>query len=106
MFPPTRSLFKLNKIPLDRFYFSLSSQEGDQQDEEIFRKYSIGDESPAGVSVDGTESTDEEQEDATQYCCGGYHPVATDDLFVDRYKVIKKLGWGHFSTVWLCRDRR
>lgn len=56
--------------------------------------------------MDGTESTDEEQEDATQYCCGGYHPVATDDLFVDRYKVIKKLGWGHFSTVWLCRDRR
>lgn len=52
------------------------------------------------------DSTDEEQEEASQYCCGGYHPVAVDDLFVDRYKVIKKLGWGHFSTVWLCRDRR
>ena len=21
-----------------------------------------------------------------------------------RYKVIKKLGWGHFSTVWLVED--
>lgn len=52
------------------------------------------------------DSTDEEQEEASQYCCGGYHPVAIDVLFVDRYKVIKKLGWGHFSTVWLCRDRR
>lgn len=57
-----------------------------------------------GFIVD--DSTDEEQEEASQYCCGGYHPVAIDDLFVDRYKVIKKLGWGHFSTVWLCRDRR
>lgn len=21
-----------------------------------------------------------------------------------RYTVLKKLGWGHFSTVWLCAD--
>ena len=22
----------------------------------------------------------------------------------DRYMIIQKLGWGHFSTVWLARD--
>lgn len=26
------------------------------------------------------------------------------DLFVGRYHVVRKLGWGHFSTVWLCWD--
>ena len=26
------------------------------------------------------------------------------DLFHNRYHVIRKLGWGHFSTVWLCWD--
>ena len=27
-------------------------------------------------------------------------------FFVNRYVVIKKLGWGHFSTVWMVKDRR
>lgn len=26
------------------------------------------------------------------------------DLFNGRYHVVRKLGWGHFSTVWLCWD--
>jgi hypothetical protein len=25
-------------------------------------------------------------------------------VFQNRYTVIRKVGWGHFSTVWLCRD--
>lgn len=36
---------------------------------------------------------------------GGYHPVQLGNSFNDRYKVIKKLGWGHFSTVWLATDK-
>ena len=35
---------------------------------------------------------------------GGYHPVKIGDLFHQRYHVVRKLGWGHFSTVWLCWD--
>ncbi|KAJ0069305.1 hypothetical protein NL108_003235, partial [Boleophthalmus pectinirostris] len=34
----------------------------------------------------------------------GYHLVKIGDLFNGRYHVIRKLGWGHFSTVWLCWD--
>ncbi|KAJ8262348.1 hypothetical protein GJAV_G00165420 [Gymnothorax javanicus] len=49
-------------------------------------------------------SDDEEQEDPNDYCKGGYHPVKIGDLFNGRYHVIRKLGWGHFSTVWLCWD--
>ncbi|XP_064545050.1 SRSF protein kinase 3 isoform X5 [Drosophila montana] len=48
--------------------------------------------------------SDEEQEDASQYCRGGYHPVVIGDIFDNRFRVVRKLGWGHFSTVWLCRD--
>lgn len=49
-------------------------------------------------------SEDEEQENREDYCKGGYHPVKIGDLFLNRYHVTRKLGWGHFSTVWLCWD--
>lgn len=35
---------------------------------------------------------------------GGYHHVKIGDFFNGRYHVIRKLGWGHFSTVWLAWD--
>ncbi|XP_061760905.1 SRSF protein kinase 3 isoform X3 [Nerophis ophidion] len=45
-----------------------------------------------------------EAEDPRGYCFGGYHPVQIGDTFNRRYKVLSKLGWGYFSTVWLCLD--
>ncbi|KAF4438057.1 CMGC SRPK kinase [Fusarium acutatum] len=42
---------------------------------------------------------------ADQYYPGGFHPVHLDDIFNDgQYKVIRKLGEGSFSTVWLAHD--
>ncbi|KAL5356728.1 kinase-like domain-containing protein [Aspergillus floccosus] len=39
------------------------------------------------------------------YRPGGYHPVALGDVFNNgQYKVIRKLGEGSYSTVWLARD--
>jgi len=58
-------------------------------------------------SLDGEEilgSDDDEQENPKDYKKGGYHPVKVGDLYNNRYHVIRKLGWGHFSTVWLCWD--
>lgn len=49
-------------------------------------------------------SEGEEQEDPKDYRRGGYHPVKIGDLFQSRYHVTRKLGWGYFSTVWLCWD--
>ncbi|KAF4525250.1 hypothetical protein B566_EDAN014553 [Ephemera danica] len=43
----------------------------------------------------------EEQEDADDYCKGGYYPVKLGNIFATRYYIIRKLGWGQFSTVWL-----
>uniref|UniRef100_A0A3B3XQ57 non-specific serine/threonine protein kinase n=1 Tax=Poecilia mexicana TaxID=48701 RepID=A0A3B3XQ57_9TELE len=34
----------------------------------------------------------------------GYHPVQIGDSLNRRYQVVSKLGWGFFSTVWLCMD--
>ena len=39
------------------------------------------------------------------YKRGGYHPVHVGEVYNGRYVVERKLGWGHFSTVWLCLDR-
>ncbi|XP_041748421.1 SRSF protein kinase 2 isoform X1 [Coregonus clupeaformis] len=49
-------------------------------------------------------SDDEEQENPSDYCIGGYYPVEIGAILIDRYQVVKKLGWGHFSTVWLGWD--
>ncbi|PAV80590.1 hypothetical protein WR25_11072 isoform B [Diploscapter pachys] len=63
---------------------------------------SFYDEHPPQEEVLG--SDDEEQEDPKDYRKGGYHPVNIGDVFHGRYNVLRKLGWGHFSTVWLCWD--
>ncbi|RDB19263.1 Serine/threonine-protein kinase SKY1 [Hypsizygus marmoreus] len=49
----------------------------------------------------------EDEEDLEDYIKGGYHPVKIGDTFSDdRYIVVRKLGWGHFSTVWLAKDQK
>ncbi|KAM5354712.1 hypothetical protein ACJ41O_001359 [Fusarium nematophilum] len=40
------------------------------------------------------------------YHPGGYHPVSLGDIFNSRYQVIRKLGYGSYSTVWLAIDER
>jgi len=51
------------------------------------------------------ESRDEEA--PSDYNAGGYLPVKINDTFKDgRYLVTRKLGWGHFSTVWLVKDKQ
>lgn len=46
-----------------------------------------------------------EDEGIEDYRRGGYHAVRIGDAFKNgRYVVQSKLGWGHFSTVWLAWD--
>ena len=50
---------------------------------------------------------DVDAEPLHRYRAGGYHPVRLGDLLEDgRYKVLRKLGWGGYSTVWAARDQR
>mmetsp|Transcript_39270 Transcript_39270/g.54553 ORF Transcript_39270/g.54553 Transcript_39270/m.54553 type:complete len:716 (-) Transcript_39270:7-2154(-) len=59
--------------------------------------------SPAGSS--GSEASESEDEGVEGYKKGGYHPVYVGEMYKKgRYEVTKKLGWGHFSTVWSAWD--
>lgn len=52
-------------------------------------------------------SGSEEDEGVDAYRKGGYHAVRLGDQFAGgRYIAQRKLGWGHFSTVWLAYDTR
>ncbi|KAI1837659.1 hypothetical protein DTO006G1_3137 [Penicillium roqueforti] len=51
------------------------------------------------------DNTNDNIEEGTQvYRPGGFHPVYINDVFKDRYKVLNKIGYGVYSTVWLVRD--
>ena len=56
-----------------------------------------------GESDDG-DYTESDSEGEESYKAGGYHPVQIGEVYKNRYKVVSKLGWGHFSTVWLAED--
>lgn len=62
-----------------------------------------------GGEEEEDDSADERQEKVADYVFEGYHPVHVGELMDNRYIVLKKLGWGHFSTVWLAfniKDKR
>ncbi|KAL2328523.1 hypothetical protein Fmac_021950 [Flemingia macrophylla] len=54
----------------------------------------------------GSDEYSSEEECMADYRRGGYHQLQIGDTFNNgRYVVHSKLGWGHFSTVWLAFDR-
>ena len=63
--------------------------------------------SASSSSSDGSSSghSDSDSEGSSGYKKGGYHPVVVGDVYASgRYTIERKLGWGHFSTVWLATD--
>lgn len=45
-----------------------------------------------------------EEETLLEYKAERFYPVRLGEVFVSRYQVVAKLGFGTTSTVWLCRD--
>ncbi|KAL8515881.1 hypothetical protein ACS0TY_014544 [Phlomoides rotata] len=67
----------------------------------------MAEEAPERNGGDRSETSDytSEDEGTEDYRRGGYHAVRIGDAFKHgRYVVQSKLGWGHFSTVWLAWD--
>lgn len=61
--------------------------------------------SDQGGGGGGAGFSDSDNEGSEGYRKGGYHPVRLGERFKSgRYQVVSKLGWGHFSTVWLVSD--
>ncbi|RXW22965.1 hypothetical protein EST38_g2890 [Candolleomyces aberdarensis] len=66
-------------------------------------QYVVTSSGPKILPVDEPACKDEES--PADYNAGGYLPVKVNDTFKQgRYRVVRKLGWGHFSTVWLVKD--
>lgn len=38
------------------------------------------------------------------YCKGGFHPIHLDDILQNRYRIVNKLGYGSYGTIWLVED--
>ncbi|KAG0690166.1 serine/threonine protein kinase, CMGC group [Pichia californica] len=75
---------------------------------------SISNPSPLGKLLIDSDSSDDEldeqklkcEENLKDYCPGGYHPTFIGENYGknNEYLIVRKLGWGHFSTVWLAWD--
>ena len=79
-------------------------QTGSVLDGDLLSDSMSGSSMQAGSEDAGSVLT-EDEEDFEDYCRGGYHPVNVGDRFSNgRYVIVRKLGWGHFSTVWLAKD--
>ena len=48
-----------------------------------------------------------DEEDWKDHVKSVYHPMHIGDAFSNgRNLVVRKLGWGYFSTVWLAKDTK
>jgi hypothetical protein len=65
-----------------------------------------GDEDSAADSEGTQDFSDDEDEGKDGYKKGGYHPVKVGEVYNNNLVVVRKLGWGHFSTVWCAWDRK
>lgn len=39
-----------------------------------------------------------------RYGPGGYYPLLDGEVYNQRYRVVRQLGWGLYSAVWLVQD--
>lgn len=76
------------------FFFSTPSKSLDDMNEDDLHKI-----------VETENNCTSSQEDPKSYEVGGYMPIAEGDVLGDKYEVCRKLGYGQFSTVWLCHNQ-
>lgn len=60
---------------------------------------------PVYALNDGLDTSSQDIEEGRDvYRPGGFHPIYIGDVYHDKYKVLNKIGYGVYSTVWLARD--
>lgn len=60
--------------------------------------------SSRSLSISRASTAAIEEETLTNYT-SQYYPVHIKQIFNNRYEVLAKLGYGGYSTVWLCQDK-
>ncbi|KAK0739396.1 kinase-like domain-containing protein [Apiosordaria backusii] len=67
-----------------------------------------GDDVPAAESKEtaavGVGDSDDADEGRDAYHPGGFHPVYIGDVYAEKYEVMRKIGYGRYSTVWMVKD--
>lgn len=48
----------------------------------------------------------EDVEKLERYRRGGYHPTTRGEWLNGRYRIVHKLGFGAYSTIWMARDQK
>lgn len=64
--------------------------------------------SPSGFSTKAAEIAKtwaDAEEPLEDYVSPGYLPIAIGDVLGTKYRIVNKLGWGVYSTVWLVQQR-
>ena len=65
------------------------------------RSRSSGSDSSSSSSSSSSDSSDNDCEDFEDFHVDGYHVAHVGEIVDSKYVLLKKLGFGHFSTVWL-----
>ena len=86
------------------FEWRLVMASREQSEDATSDEENLDDESRSESSSRVGEEEEEFDEGEDGYRNGGYHRVSIDDL-LGNWRVSKKLGWGHFSTVWLVKNK-
>ncbi len=58
----------------------------------------------ASSTLAATSPRNNNSEPHHRYEPGGYHPVSVGEIYNQRYRTVRKLGWGLYSVVWLVED--
>lgn len=69
-----------------------------------YSKYNLRDKRSDDSGDDSSSDSSEDDNDVEElddYNKDGYHPGHVGEIIDSKYVILKKLGWGHFSTVWL-----
>ena len=82
---------------------SISSKSIQKKEEKKKNEYVYYNKKPVNPAL-YTDSNNSEDEGLDDYKMNGYHPVHIGEILLERYVIMQKLGWGHFSTAWLAKD--